>query len=222
MSEGLRERKKRETKERISDIATGLFLMRGFDNVTVAEVARAADVSVNTVFNYFRTKEDLLFDRQEEVESLPGKVVRERKPGESALEALRRDFLDALDTRHHRYGFHEGSDTFNRMLSASPSLNARLREMDEAREQSLARTLADEIDADPDDLAPAFVAAQICAVLRRLTAYAVQRMLAGEAVDAIAPDLRHRADQAFDLLESGIGDYGVRRENAPGAVGPGN
>jgi AcrR family transcriptional regulator len=222
MSEGLRERKKRETRERISDIATGLFLTRGFDNVTVAEVARAADVSVNTVFNYFRTKEDLLFDRQEAVESLLGKVVRERKPGESALEALRRDFLDALDTRHHRYGFHEGSDTFNRMLSASPSLNARLREMDEAREQSLAGTLADEIDADPDDLAPAFVAAQICAVLRRLTAYAVRRMLAGEAVDAIAPDLRHRADQAFDLLESGIGDYGVRRENASQATGSGS
>ncbi|AWS44718.1 TetR/AcrR family transcriptional regulator [Streptosporangium sp. 'caverna'] len=222
MSEGLRERKKRETRERISDIATGLFLMRGFDNVTVAEVARAADVSVNTVFNYFPTKEDLLFDRQEEVESLPGKVVRERKPGESALEALRRDFLDALDTRHHRYGFHEGSDTFHRMLSASPSLNARLREMDEAREQSLAGTLADEIDADPDDLAPAFVAAQICAVLRRLTSYAVQRMLAGEAVDAIAPDLRHRAHQAFDLLESGIGDYGVRRESASQVTGSGN
>src|SRR5689334_15787144 len=144
MSEGLRERKKRETRERISDIATGLFMMRGFDSVTVAEVARAADVSVNTVFNYFGTKEDLLFDRRQEVEDLPSRVVRERGPGESALEALRRDFLDALDTRHHRYGFHEGSDAFTRMIAESPSLNARIREMNEAREQVLARTLADE------------------------------------------------------------------------------
>ncbi|WP_326640923.1 TetR/AcrR family transcriptional regulator [Streptosporangium sp. NBC_01755] len=85
MSEGLRERKKRETRERISNIATGLFMMRGFDNVTVAEVARAADVSVNTVFNYFGTKEDLLFDRQEEVEDLPSRVVRERGRQDSAL-----------------------------------------------------------------------------------------------------------------------------------------
>ncbi|MDP9842006.1 TetR/AcrR family transcriptional regulator [Streptosporangium lutulentum] len=217
MSEGLRERKKRETRARISDIATGLFMMRGFDNVTVAEVARAADVSVNTVFNYFRTKEDLLFDRQEEVEDLLGKVVRERKSGESAIEALRRDFLDALDTGHHRYGLHEGSDAFTRMLNASPSLNARLREMGEARERSLAGTLSDETDTDPDDLAPAFAAAQICAVLRALMAYAVQRMLAGETVDAIAPDLRRRADQAFDLLESGLGDYCTRREADPKA-----
>ncbi|MET8052221.1 MULTISPECIES: TetR/AcrR family transcriptional regulator [unclassified Streptosporangium] len=215
MSEGLRERKKRETRERISDVATGLFMMRGFDNVTVAEVARAADVSVNTVFNYFGTKEDLLFDRRQEVEDLPSRVVRERGPGESALEALRRDFLDALDTRHHRYGFHEGSDAFTRMVAESPSLNARIREMNEAREQALARTLADEADADPDDLTPAFAAAQICAVLRGLMVHAVQRMLAGETLDAIAPDLRRQAECAFELLESGIGGYCVRSPSAP-------
>ncbi|MEV4752982.1 TetR/AcrR family transcriptional regulator [Streptosporangium sp. NPDC049248] len=215
MSEGLRERKKRETRERISDIATGLFMTRGFDSVTVAEVARAADVSVNTVFNYFGTKEDLLFDRRQEVEELPSRVVRERGPGESALGALRRDFLDALDTRHHRYGFHEGSDAFTRMIAESPSLNARIRKMNEAREQVLARTLADEADADPDDLTPTFAAAQICAVLRGLTAHAVQRMLAGESLDDIAPDLRRQAERAFELLESGIGDYCVRSPSVP-------
>ncbi|GAA3508027.1 AcrR family transcriptional regulator [Streptosporangium album] len=219
MSEGLRERKKRETRLRISDIATGLFLARGFDNVTVAEVARTADVSVNTVFNYFATKEDLLFDRQDEVEELPSKVVRERGPGESAAEALRRDFLDALDTRHWRYGFHEGSDDFARMLGASPSLAARVREMNERREQALARTLADEVDADSDDLTPRLVAAQICATLHTLMTYTVQRMLAGESTDTIAPDLREQAGHAFRLLESGIGDYCIRWEDIPRAGG---
>ncbi|GAA2868462.1 TetR/AcrR family transcriptional regulator [Streptosporangium fragile] len=215
MSEGLRERKKRETRQRISDIATGLFLERGFDNVTVAEVARVADVSVNTVFNYFKTKEDLLFDREGEMEDLPGKVVRERRPGESALAALRRDFLDAVDTRDYRYGFHEGSDRFARMIAASPSLNARLWTLNEAREEALARTLADEAGADAGDPTPALAAAQICAVLRRLSAYAVQRMIAGETVEAIAPHLRQHAELAFDQLESGIGAYCVRREAAP-------
>ncbi|MEV4184933.1 TetR family transcriptional regulator [Streptosporangium canum] len=214
MSEGLRERKKRETRLRISDVATGLFMARGFDSVTVAEVARAADVSVNTVFNYFPAKEDLLFDRQDEVVDLLGKVMRERRPGEGAVEALRRDFLDALDTGHWRYGVHEGGDAFHRMVSASPALVARVREMDDLRTDSLARTLADEAGADPDDLTPALVAGQICATLRALTAYAVRRMLAGESVAAIAPDLREQADHAFRLLESGIGGYRVRREEA--------
>ncbi|MDP9862330.1 MULTISPECIES: TetR/AcrR family transcriptional regulator [Streptosporangium] len=211
MSEGLRERKKRETRLRISDMATGLFMARGFDNVTVAEVARAADVSVNTVFNYFPTKEDLLFDRQDEVVELLGKVMRERRPGESAVQALRRDFLDALDTGDWRYGFHEGSDAFPRMISASPALVARLREMNELRMEALTRALADEADADPDDLTPALVAGQICATLHTLTTHAVQRVLAGESVAAITPDLREHADRAFRLLESGIGDYCARR-----------
>ncbi|MGJ6966264.1 TetR/AcrR family transcriptional regulator [Streptosporangium sp. G11] len=213
MSEGLRERKKRETRQRISDIATWLFVTKGFDNVTVAEVARTADVSVNTVFNYFRTKEDLLFDRQGEVEDLLSRVVRERGPGESALGALHRDFLEALEARHHRYGFHEGSDAFTRMVSQSPSLNARLREMNEARERALASTLADEAGADPGDLTPAFVAAQVSAVLHRLMTHAVERMLAGESLEAVAPDLRRHAERAFELLESGIGDYCVRRQD---------
>ncbi len=63
MAEGLRERKKRQTRQHISDVATGLFLERGFDAVTIAEVAEAADVSVNTVYNYFPAKEDLFLDR---------------------------------------------------------------------------------------------------------------------------------------------------------------
>ncbi|WP_326822017.1 TetR family transcriptional regulator [Streptosporangium sp. NBC_01756] len=219
MSEGLRERKKRETRLRISDIATGLFMMRGFDNVTVAEVARAADVSVNTVFNYFPAKEDLLFDRQDEVQELLGRVVRARRPGESAAEAVRRDFLDALDTGHYRYGLHEGSDVSTRMISASPALTARLREMNELREQALAKALTDETEADPDDLTPGLVAGQICATLHTLMSYAARRMLAGESAETIAPDLRRQTDLAFRLLESGVGDYCIRWEDITQAGG---
>ncbi|MFF5206108.1 TetR family transcriptional regulator [Streptosporangium sp. NPDC000396] len=215
MSEGLRERKKRETRRRISDVATGLFMVHGFDNVTVAEVARAADVSVNTVFNYFPTKEDLLFDRQDEAVELLGKVVRARRPGESAVEAVRRDFLGALDAQDWRYGFHEGSDVFTRMISASPALTARLREMNELRLEALARALADEADADPGDLTPALVAGQICATLHTLMAHAIQRMLAGENMATITPGLREQADHAFHLLEAGIGGYCVRWEESP-------
>ena len=77
----LRERKKRETRQRISNVATGLFMLRGFDNVTVAEVAEAANVSKMTVFNYFPRKEELFFDRGAEAIELTEAAIRDRAPG---------------------------------------------------------------------------------------------------------------------------------------------
>lgn len=81
MAEGLRERKKRQTRQYISDVATGLFLERGFEAVTVAEIAEAANVSVNTVYNYFPAKEDLFFDRSAGVADRLARWVRGRDVG---------------------------------------------------------------------------------------------------------------------------------------------
>ncbi|MET7337967.1 TetR/AcrR family transcriptional regulator [Nonomuraea sp. NPDC005650] len=206
MEEGLRERKKRETRQRIADMAMGLFMAKGFDNVTVAEIARVADVSVNTVFNYFGTKEDLFADRQDVAIDLAPQVLREREPGESLVGAFRRDFFDALDTRHWRYGLSQGSDVFARIVGEAPSLVAKLREMHEKREDALTRALADELEADADDLTPRLVATHILNTTRILTHSSVRRQLAGEQWESIEPDLRAQADKAFDLLESGIGD----------------
>ncbi|MBO4270041.1 TetR/AcrR family transcriptional regulator [Microbispora triticiradicis] len=210
MEEGLRERKKRETRQRISDIATGLFLVRGFDNVTVAEVARAADVSVNTVFNYFRTKEDLFLDRGEESMDVLARVVRERRPGETAVEAVRRDFLAALDSGDWRYGINEGADVFVQRIRESPALQARIEMMSRHREERLAAVLADETEADPDDMTPSLVAAQIRAAVEALTRHYAMRRLAGEEGSGIVADLRAHAERAFDLLERGVGDYCAR------------
>ncbi|MET9343972.1 TetR/AcrR family transcriptional regulator [Nonomuraea sp. NPDC003804] len=210
MEEGLRERKKRETRTRIADMAMGLFMARGFEQVTVADVARAADVSVNTVFNYFGTKEDLFLDRREEVEDLQSRVVRERRPGESVVAAFRRDFLDAIETRDWRYGLNDGADLFGAIVAASPSLTARFRELAYEQIQHLAATLAEETDADPDDLTPRMVAAQILETTRLLSGHAVARKLAGESWAEILPQLQRQTEQAFDLLESGISGYCVR------------
>lgn len=81
MAEGLRERKKRQTRQYISDVATGLFIERGFDTVTVAEIADAANVSVNTVYNYFPAKEDLFFDRSAGLVDRMVRWVRGRNKG---------------------------------------------------------------------------------------------------------------------------------------------
>ncbi|MFE3450050.1 TetR family transcriptional regulator [Nonomuraea sp. NPDC059194] len=210
MEEGLRERKKRETRQRIADMAMGLFMMRGFEQVTVAEVARAADVSVNTVFNYFGTKEDLFLDRREEVEDLQSRVVRERRHGESVVAAFRRDFLAAIEERDWRYGLNEGADVFGRIVGDSPSLMARFRELEHEQTERLAATLAEESAADPDDLTPRLVAGLIMETTRLLSRHAIVRRFAGESWTEILPHLRVQAEQAFDLLESGISDYCVR------------
>src|SRR5438876_202659 len=90
---GLRERKKQRTRELIAETARRLFAERGFEAVTVAEVARASDVSEQTVFNYFPTKEDLVYWRLGAFEEHLLATVREREPGESALAAFRRFVL---------------------------------------------------------------------------------------------------------------------------------
>lgn len=207
---GLRERKKLRTRRAISDVATGLFAERGFDQVTIAEIARVADVSVNTIFNYFGAKEDLFFDRQAEVEDHWSKVVRERSPGESVVAALRRDYLDALERREPRSGLAEGIARFGRLILASPALRAREREISERSEAALAETLARETGAAEDDFPPYLVAGQIAGVLKVLHRESRRRLLAGEAVEVIAPELHRAAERAFAQLERALGDYGTK------------
>jgi len=91
---GLRDLKKQQTRTAIADTALRLFMKRGFDHVTVAEVAEAAGVSEKTVFNYFPSKEDLFFDEVDEREAALVAAIRERRPDESILAALRRNQLD--------------------------------------------------------------------------------------------------------------------------------
>src|SRR5215813_15043096 len=94
---GLRERKKQQTRQLIFETAARLFAERGFDVVTVAEVARAAEVSEVTVFNYFPTKEDLFFAGMQFFEETLLEAVRERATGESVFTAFRRLVIDGCD-----------------------------------------------------------------------------------------------------------------------------
>src|SRR5213593_768397 len=91
---GLRERKKQQTRQAIAEAAQQLFAERGFEAVTVAEVARAADVSEGTVFNYFPAKEDLFYSGMVAFEAELVEAVRERRPGESVPTAFRQFVLD--------------------------------------------------------------------------------------------------------------------------------
>jgi AcrR family transcriptional regulator len=210
MESGLRERKKQRTRRQISDAATALFVARSFEEVTVADVARAADVSVNTVFNYFPRKEDLFFDRAAEVIERLATVVRERRPGESALAAVRRDLLEALDRGEETLGADDGAPAFWRVVEGSPALQARAREIAERAVAALAATLADATGAGPDDVLPRAVAGQLAAARETLFAEIRRRIGAGEPAAAVRSAVREAAPRVFDLLEPGLGGYAVR------------
>lgn len=132
------------------------------------------------------------------------------------VEALRRDFYAALDERDWRYGIAGGAPDFFRMVTESAALVARLRHMHELRERHLARVLAEETDADPDDPTPRLVAVQMVALVRAVSDEYLRRRLAGESLEAVIPAVRAAAGRAFALLESGVGDYAAK----PYAVKP--
>lgn len=85
---GLRDRKKLETRHRLADVAARLFAAKGYDAVSMSDVARAADVSEQTVYNYFPSKPELVLDRDEEIRMRLGQVVRERPAGSSPADAV--------------------------------------------------------------------------------------------------------------------------------------
>lgn len=134
---GLRENKKQETRQRISDVATELFFAHGFEAVTVDEIAVAAKVSKMTVFNYFARKEELILDREDDLKLLPFRqALSRRSKGQSPVDALRA-LVQEMSARKHPL-VHISSQVVDwwRVVDASPSLKARLRELaDEATDE---------------------------------------------------------------------------------------
>lgn len=123
MVAGLRERKKRETRRSISDIATTLFMSKGFDNTTIAEIAEAAGVSPQTVANYFPTKTDLFFDEDDWLIGPPGAII-EQCPKVTPARAVLRWLLGDLRRRDDD-GHLSGQAAFRQTIFASPALRHR-------------------------------------------------------------------------------------------------
>ena len=206
---GLRERKKRQTRQLIAETAHRLFVERGFDAVTVAEVSRAADVSEGTVFNYFPTKEDLFYGRMEIFEATLVEAVRARPRGESALAAFSRFVLDGTE----RLEAPETADiieTAARVVTASSALRAREREVVAQYTESLATLLAEEIGARGEDVELHAVAAALMGVQRALVESVRARVLAGVRGPKLAEDVRSQARRAFGRLERGLADYAIK------------
>lgn len=118
---GLRETKKAKTRQHISDIGCALFMERGFENVTVAEIAAKAEVAVATLFNYFPTKESILFDREDEIEDEILNAIRNRQKGTSIIDALHKYFLASKMINPPNKRVHA---EFMKLIRSSPELSA--------------------------------------------------------------------------------------------------
>ncbi|MBK3557759.1 TetR family transcriptional regulator [Streptomyces sp. MBT56] len=197
---GLRERKKRLTYQAVSDAAITMFLERGFDKVSVAEVAAAADISKPTLFRYFPAKEDLVLHRFADHEDEAARVVTGRSRDETPLDALRRHFLDGLDRRDPVTGLCDVPQVlaFLRLLYGTPSLVARLHAYQGRSEAALARALG-------GGLSDRLAAGQIIAVLRILALENWRRIDAGESADRVYAGAVQAAEEAFVQLRTGLG-----------------
>ncbi|MFE7609924.1 TetR/AcrR family transcriptional regulator [Streptomyces celluloflavus] len=210
MTEGLRERKKRRTRQLISDVATGLFLERGFDAVTVAEVAEAAEVAVNTVYNYFPAKEDLFLDRSAALVERLSRYVRGRDKGESAADAVLRELRGEVEAVSPTVGLMAGYDRFLRVVHGADALKSRLWHLQQEQLVHLATTLREETGAAADDPLPMLVAGQLNWVHTALADAIGREMTAGRAPAEVSREALVLLDEMEDLLGEKVLNYAVR------------
>jgi len=209
--EGLRDRKKRMLRQKISDTATSMFLERGFDEVRVGEIAEACDVSEKTVFNYFPTKESLVFDREEDGARQLADVLRNRRDV-SIVDAVV-ELLDAdLQWFDERWASSVGATQltavrhFAALIERTPSLQTAMNSMTERLTQVAATALAERAGIDPDE-PEAQIAASVILGLWRVQFQSMVRHADGAAsIDdvksAVTADVRRAASVANGGLSS--------------------
>ena len=214
-SAGLRERKKRRTRQQISDVATTLFVVRGFDRVKVSEIAAIVGVSEKTVYNYFPTKESLVFDRADESVARLAAALREREPGESPtkamLRALEEDMEDLQDLPDEIYMF---LALFAQMLATTPALRAALRDLQSRLVEVATEELAAAADVDPRDPEPLIAARAIVSLQELAFASRMRHIEDGlrgrELHAAVSDDL----ERAARLLDAGLWSFNLLAQGA--------
>jgi AcrR family transcriptional regulator len=204
---GLRESKKRQTRATIAQAAADLFRDRGFAAVTVDDVAAAANVSRQTVFNYFPTKEQMLFDRDEEIEAALLALVRDRPDGASLLTAFRghtRGFWERfgaiLASGAEIHGFWE-------IVQSTPSLRDYAEATFGRQAQHVGEEIARNWGRPLDDPLCHTLARALCGVNVAILTTGLTRVTAGEDPASVARDMLAEADRAYDLLEHGLATY---------------
>jgi AcrR family transcriptional regulator len=222
IAEGLRERKKRLTRQLISDTATGMFLKDGFDAVRVADVAAASGVSEKTVYNYFPTKESLILDRYEDMENdvrhALGPDAAPTSPVEAAVGVIVAEIRRSFDSWGD--GDHAFDPTlirrFSELVERTPALRAAQREMMDRVVEVAAEAMAARAAVNPEDPEPQIAANAILGLwrvqYRALARYAGEGGTAAEVGDAVIADVR----RAARLIDTGLWSFGLAVQGSGG------
>ena len=214
-AEGLRERKKRHTRQQISDVATTLFVVRGFDHVKVSEIAEVVGVSEKTVYNYFPTKESLVFDRADEGIARLAAALREREAGESPAKAVLRALGEDLDELGELpEEVHMFMPVFAEMVASTPALRAAWLDLQGRLVAVATEELAARADVDPRDPEPLIAARAIAGLLEVAYESRVRQIEAGlrgaELRDAVLADI----ERAARLLDTGLWSFNLLAQGA--------
>ena len=207
---GRRELKRQETRARIVDAAAELFAERGFDAVSVVEIARRACVVEKTVFNHFPVKEGLVFDADPPMRAALLETVRRRPAGESVASAAGTFVVSAMA----RLGGPEAAEGVARMariVRGSRTLQVREREIIDELTASLAALVAEETDQRSGQLEPWLAAHAVLGLYAGLLELARDRVLAGVTGPALAAELGRRGQRGLSLLQFGLAGYAKRR-----------
>jgi len=203
----LRERKKARTRRIIADAAARLFAERGYEQVAVSDVAREADVSEQTVYNYFQTKEQLVTDRDQQVQDELGRLIRMRPPGTTPAAAIREFVLDSVDgIRHVPPGQWRGELGY--LATISPTVHRLALEMLDRQANALAIAISETTAVAPE--MARLHGITLAGVFQIIISEAGRRTREGQSQDQIANDLRRLIEPILDDLDRWLAPYGAR------------
>jgi AcrR family transcriptional regulator len=206
---GKRELRRQETRARIVDAATELFAERGFDSVSVVEIAQRAGVVEKTVFNHFPVKEGLVFDADPPMRAALLRAVVRRPAGES-VSAAAGSFVVAAVSLLGSPEAADGVADMARVIRGSRTLQVREREILGELTDSLAQLIAEETSAPSGQVEPWLAAHAVLGLYASLLELARDQVLAGVSGPELAAELRRQGRRGLSLLQFGLAGYAKR------------
>jgi AcrR family transcriptional regulator len=195
---GLRERKKARTRAVIAAAAARLFAERGYEQVVVSDVAREAEVSEQTVYNYFQTKEQLVTDLDREFQDRMSRLIRTRAPGTTPAAAIRDLVLDSVEGIR-RVPADQWRGELGYLAAISPTVHRLLLEMSDRQAASIATAIGETSTVTPELAKLQGIA--LAGVFQILISDAGRRTLEGQTQDQIADELMPAIEAIVDDLD---------------------